>query len=464
LAFAQSVDDSEDMDVFNHRIGLDEAAIVFQSAERDGLLTGANAAIFHHLGLMRARIGALEAAFPASTLHAIAVKANPVVEILREVVRAGAGLEAASIEEVELALAAGCPPARVVFDSPAKTHGEIRRALRLGVHLNVDNFDELGRVAAARSSCETSSLIGLRVNPMVGGGAIAHTSVADVKSKFGVPLASNRQSIVAAFAEFPWLVGLHVHVGSQGCSLELLVEAAIRAYQLRQQIAAESRRQVSYIDIGGGLSTVYRSGEMAPTAAEYCALLEKWVPELFKSDVRLITEFGRAIYANCGIAFSRVEYVKPAQRMAVIHLGADFLLRPVYRPQDWHHEFFVLDRCGKPKEGTATPVTITGPLCFGGDIVARDVLLPLVEEGDWIIIRDVGAYTLGMWSHHCSRGIPAVIGYDPHESPSLRLLRPAETTADVVRFWSGGPNDKTLTQGRGDAEGENKMAGNTDLR
>jgi diaminopimelate decarboxylase len=388
---------------------------------------------------MRSRIAELQDAFPENALHAIAIKANPVVEILREVVRAGAGLEAASIEEVELALAAGCPPERIVFDSPAKTRNEIQRALQLGVLLNVDSFDELERVATTRSRCETTSRIGLRINPMVGGGTIAHTSVADAKSKFGVPLESRGQQIVAAFAKYSWLCGLHVHVGSQGCSLDLLVEAAARASALGNQIAAETGRRVSQIDIGGGLSTVYRTGDVAPTPNEYRALLEKRAPELFSSDVRLLTEFGRTIHANCGIALSRVEYVKPPQRMAVIHLGADFLLRAVYRPQDWHHEFFVLDRDGMPKRGTATPVTIAGPLCFAGDIVAREAPLPPVEEGDFLVIRDVGAYTLSMWSRHCSRGIPAVIGYDPPQRPPLRILRPAETPGDLVRFWSADP-------------------------
>jgi diaminopimelate decarboxylase len=149
-----------------------------------------------------------------------------------------------------------------------------------------------------------------------------------------------------------------------------------------------------------------------------------------------VTEFGRAIQANCGVAVSRVEYVKPDQRLAVIHWGADFLLRPVYRPDDWKHEFFVLNGQGRPKTGAAVPATIVGPLCFAGDVVARDVLLPPIDEGDWIVVRDVGAYTLSMWSRHCSRGIPAVIGYDPPPTESLRVLRAAETPADVVRFWS----------------------------
>jgi diaminopimelate decarboxylase len=424
------------MDVFNSRISLDEAAAIVQAALRSDLLSNHPAAIFHHLGLMTARIAALRAAFPDNALHTIAIKANPVVQILREVVQAGAGLEAASMEEVQLALAAGCPAARIVFDSPAKTHDEIRTALRMGVQLNVDNFDELARVAAAQNAIESKSLVGLRVNPMVGGGTIAHTSVADAKSKFGVPLETNRQQIINAFEKYRWLSGLHAHVGSQGCSLHLLVDAAGRIAALRRQIVDETGGRVGQVDIGGGLSTVYRTGESAPTPAEYRALLQEHVPQLFASDVRLVTEFGRAIQANCGMAVSRVEYVKPAQRLAVIHLGADFLLRPVYRSADWQHEFFVLDHHGMPKSSAPEPVAIAGPLCFAGDIIARDVPLPAIEIGDFIVIRDCGAYTLSMWSRHCSRGIPAVYGYDPQSDAPLRILRRAETPQDVVHFWS----------------------------
>jgi diaminopimelate decarboxylase len=397
------------MDVFNRRVSLDDAAAVVQALLSRQLLGGPPSVIVHDLGLMRARIAALQAAFPERTLHAIAIKANPVVEILREVVRCGVGLEAASLEEVQLALAAGCPADRVIFDSPAKTVDEIQFALRCGAYLNVDNFDELSRLATVRKLCNSPSRVGLRINAMVGGGTIEHTSVSKESSKFGVPLLTDRKRILAAFAEHDWLNGLHVHVGSQGCRLELLCEAAQRIAALRGEIVASTGRNVTHVDIGGGLSTVYRTGDTAPTPAQYRSLLQRLAPDLFCADVRLMTEFGRAIQANCGIAISRVEYVKPAQRLAVIHLGADFLLRPVYRPDDWPHEFFVLDCHGMPKSESAVPLTIAGPLCFAGDIVARDVLLPPVKPGDWLVIRDVGAYTLSMWSRHCSRGIPAVV-------------------------------------------------------
>ncbi len=425
------------MSDFHERISAAEAEHIWQTACESGFLTeSTRSLVVHDLQRMRSRIAQLQATFPNNTLHALAIKANPLVEVLREAVKAGAGLEAASIEEVHLAVATDCPPERIVFDSPAKTVDELREALALGIVLNADNFAELERIEQILRTTPTKSKIGLRINPEVGSGTISQTSVGQAGSKFGVSISADREEILAAFLRYPWLTGLHIHVGSQGVSLDLLTEAAARVDRLRREIESATGLSLEFLDIGGGLPAVYHQYQSAPSPLEYRQRLERDAPELFSEHRRLITEFGRSIQAGCGIAFSRVECIRPEQRMAVIHLGADFLLRPVYRPEDWSHEFFVLDAQGRLKTGPVSPVTITGPLCFSGDIIAREVLLPRVEEGDWIAIRDTGAYTLSMWSRHCSRGIPAVLGYDPAANVPMRILRPAETPADIVRFWS----------------------------
>ena len=89
-----------------------------------------------------------------------------------------------------------------------------------------------------------------------------------------------------------------------------------------------------------------------------------------------------------------------------------------------------------PKQAPEEPHTIAGPLCFAGDILAEDVLLPRVEEGDWIVIHDVGGYTLSLWSRHCNRGLPLVLGYSANPW-RFRVLLEGEKPEDVVRFWGG---------------------------
>ncbi len=396
------------------------------------------AVVFHDLGLMRARICSLHALYPEGTLHALAIKANPLSGVLRAAVEAGAGLEAASLGEVHLALEASCPAERIVFDSPAKTRAELARALELGATVNADNLSELERIASLDPPA--GARVGLRVNPLVGDGAIDMTSTAGRTSKFGEPLdATGLPAVLDAYARYPWLCGLHAHVGSQGMALSVMTAAAKRVDGLRRDIdARRGHTQITFMDLGGGLPARY-SDVTTPTMPEYVDALRAAVPDLFAPGApMLVTEFGRAIQANCGWAISQVEYAKRSAHgpIAVLHLGADFMLRRAYRPDAWHYEFAPLSPDAEPLPG-GLPVTLAGPLCFSGDILARDAPIGPLAEGDLVLYHDVGGYTLSMWSRYCSRPIPAILGYDTLDEPdSLHTLRRAETLDDVARFWS----------------------------
>lgn len=422
------------------RIGPEQAAAIAAQVLEEGHLEGADAVLVHDLERMRGRIAALRAAFAPGTLHAVAVKANPVLGVLRACVEAGAGLECASLPEVYCALAAGCEPGAVVFDSPAKTRAELRDVLARGIYVNADNFEELDRIAAVVAEAPTRSVIGLRVNPGVGAGSIATTSVGHGPSKMGVPLWEDRAAIVERYATHPWLTGVHAHVGSQGVTLAQLVTAAQRVAQLVHDVEAVVPGRLRHVDLGGGLPVAYRSTDTPIALDAYVSALREAVPELLEGPWRLCTEFGRAVQAGCGLALSRVEYVKARGdgQLVVIHLGADFLMRPVYHPEDWTHEFVALDAKGRRKTGPTVPTEVGGPLCFGGDLVARGIELAPLVPGDHLLVRDTGAYTLSLWSRHCSRTQPAVLGL---EGRTLRVLRPAETLADIVRFWGGAPGD-----------------------
>ncbi|MEM9042884.1 MAG: diaminopimelate decarboxylase, partial [Actinomycetota bacterium] len=77
--------------------------------------------------------------------------------------------------------------------------------------------------------------------------------------------------------------------------------------------------------------------------------------------------------------------------------------------------------------------TVAGPLCFAGDVIGRNVPLGDVEPGDRVVIHDVGAYTYSMWSRHCSRSMPAVIGV---RDDAVTQLRMPERPEDIARMWS----------------------------
>ena len=397
-----------------------------------GLLDGAPpAALFIDLDGLDSRLASLERAFPSGSLHCMAMKACPLPALLSRCVSQGFGLECASEVELEMALSL-CPPDRIVFDSPAKTRSEIERALQAGVRLNVDNLEELRRLE--QMTLPPGANVGLRINPCVGTGHIADTSTAMAGSKFGIDLHGHRSALMAAYATHSWLKGLHFHVGSQGCELSLWVKAASAAASFVRDIRAFGR-ELEWVDVGGGLPVAYGETEVAPTFQELAELFRNEVPDLWKGKHRIITEFGRSIFAPIGWAATKVEYTKQSgdRQIAVTHLGADLLLRPAYRPEQWRHQIQVFDAHGDPREEAKSPWDIAGPLCFSGDLIARQRPLPDIQSGDIVCIEDVGAYALSMWSRYNSRRSPAVYGLKHPDQ--IQCLRNAETVEQVLNFW-----------------------------
>lgn len=425
-----------------------EIEILKAALSQPGLITDADtAAVFYNLQHLYRKIEELKELFPSATLHAIAVKALPLPSVLEKINRQGVGLEAASLPELVLALKAGVSPDKVVFDSPVKTREEIRFALQNHVRLNADSLEEVARIAEILPTLETKSIIGLRINPQVGTGTIAITSVAGDYSKFGVALQVHRQEVINLFIKNTWLTALHVHVGSQGCPLPLLIKGVKAVYDLAEEINLELARkgrgqQITSFDMGGGLPVAYHPTDRPPTMQQYASDLRKAMPNLFDGTYRLITEFGRWVHLNGGFTVSRVEYVKQSTanggvNTAMIHLGADMFIRECYLPEQWSHEYSLADAAGNRKSGEATQkYMLAGPLCFQGDIMGRNVALPQITAGDWLIIHDTGAYTLSQWSRYNSRQMPKVIGYNGNDH-EWEILKPRETPEDLWRFWKG---------------------------
>jgi diaminopimelate decarboxylase len=430
-----------------HRIPNTEMSKVFSLAlQQKGLIDAEDTAlIFYDLSFLQERIENLLHQFPPSTLHTIAIKANPLTRILLKMEKLGVGLEAATLPELYLAEKAGFPPERIVFDSPAKTMAELEYALKLGVHINADSFAELARIDELLKKRPSQSTIGVRINPQIGTGNIMTTSVAGEYSKFGIPINENRKALMECFLKYDWLGGVHVHVGSQGCALPLLLDGVAVVFKFANEIneALENnhrKRKVALFDIGGGVPVSYgqEQAEPAISMAQYTEALNLRCNGLFSGKFRLITEFGRYVHANAGWVASRVEYVKPGKQVNTVmaHVGADMFLRKCYKPDDWHHDISVLNAQGNLKSGRDnTPYNIAGPLCFAGDIIAREIDLPPVEKDDIILIHDAGAYTLSMWSRYNSRQIPKVIGYY-QDGAHFEILKQREQLEQIWAFWS----------------------------
>ncbi|MEU6194504.1 diaminopimelate decarboxylase [Streptomyces sp. NPDC047061] len=385
-------------------------------------------------------------------LHAFAVKANPLVPVVRLLAEAGLGAEVASAGELALARAAGMPAERIVFDAPAKTAAELREALALGVAVNADNPQELRRLdALVNASGAVSPALGIRVNPQIGAGSIGATSTATATSKFGVGLRDEgaREWVVQAFAERPWLTRLHAHIGSQGIPLPLLVRGVAETYALAEEINAHAgRQQVDTLDIGGGLSVNFASEATEPTYAQYARLLAEAVPGLFDGRYGLVTEFGRSLLARHGTVVARVEYAKSSggRRIAVTHAGVQVAPRTVYVPGAWPLRIAAYDAKGRPKQGVPVVQDVAGPACFAGDLLAEGRALPPLEQGDLAAALDTGAYYFGSHYSYNSLARPGVYGFAPDGGGGVAfaVVREPQTVAEVVAE-SGGAHADALT-------------------
>ncbi|MFD7936681.1 diaminopimelate decarboxylase [Streptomyces sp. NPDC059755] len=414
-------------------------ALAVRQAVTDGLLgEDRPLAGFVDVRGVRDSVAGLHEAFARmpDVLHTFAAKACSLVPVLRLLADAGMGCEVASPGELRLALDAGFDPARIVLDSPAKTRREIREALALGVALNADNLDELDRIDALRSE-DCASVLGLRVNPQVGGGSIGAMSTATAHSKFGVALRDPgaRTRVVEAFARRPWLTRLHAHVGSQGCPLPLIAEGLAQTHRLAEEINAYvGRRQVTSLDLGGGLPVNFADDTVTPTYAEYVAALTAAEPALLDGRYQVVTEFGRSLIAKNGFTAALVEYVKDAggRRVALTHAGGQVATRTVFMPDDWPLRVSAYGPDGTPKRTPLVRQDVAGPLCFAGDVVAHDRPLPALSEGDLVVLHDTGGYYFSAhWSYN-SLPRPAVYGYRLADGRvTFATIRSAQTVREI---------------------------------
>ena len=388
---------------------------------------------------VRQTIQRLKQSFPKHFEHMFAAKANTMRRALQLVRAEGMGCEVASPGELEQAIRSGFGARDIVFDEPAKTPAVLKKVLASGIGLNIDSFQEFERVKRLRTEDVPPTDTGFRINPQVGAGTIGAMSTATPSSKFGVALddRGNREALVDCYRTHDWLNSLHTHIGSQGCSLDLMVEGVKKVVDLADEINHQSAcRRIEVIDIGGGLPVNFENDDVTPTFADYAQLLQGRAPSLFDGSYRVKTEFGRSVFAKNGIIVSRVEYTKASggRHIAITHSGAQVATRTVFMPDHWKIRISAHGADGRTKSGPAVEQDIAGPLCFAGDLVGIGRSLPLIEPGDHVVLHDTGAYYFSNPFVYNALPAPAVYGVvmNPDGLASLDCWRQQQTLDDML--------------------------------
>lgn len=382
----------------------------YNAIEEGKVETSDTAIIFYALDILNDRLASLRQNFPKQVLHAVAIKTFSSPEILEHIVSKGFGLEAASIEEVALAIQAGAANDQIVFDSPVKTKAEIdfcHNSLP-GIYVNANSLVELERYPL-----DFSGQLGLRINPLVNADAPDILNVSKKTSKFGVPITLETE-IINACLQHPQIKGLHVHIGSGILNYQANIEAIQKIKTLTDKINSARKQQnintlIEFIDIGGGIHFDEDNPDL--NIAGFVDQLQKL--QLF-DQYKIITEYGKFVHNEASFVISDIEYVVDGvndkePKTAFIHVGADLFVRKVYSNLSIEYPYAVIR---KNKEDKSLPIhqyNIAGPLCFAGDFLFYHLSLPEIKEGDKFVIMETGANTLSMWSNHCSRKPPKLV-------------------------------------------------------
>ena len=353
-----------------------------------------------------------------------AVKANSSLAVLALLAKAGAGFDIVSGGELYRVIQAGGDPARVVFSGVGKTAGEVEYALENGIRgFNCESEAELALIDALAARRGVTAGFSIRVNPDVDAVTHPYISTGLSRHKFGIDIreaaavyerARRHKNLVAE--------GVSCHIGSQLLDFSPILEAVDKALELAAALRAQGH-PIRHLDLGGGLGIAYREEEKTP---EIRAYVESLRGKLRESGLAVTVEPGRSIVGAAGALLTRVLYRKRngAKEFVVVDAAMNDLIRPALYGA--HHEIVPVRRNTLPQ----IVADVVGPVCESGDFLARDRRMACAMPGDFLAVRDAGAYGFVLSSNYNSRPrAPEVLV----EGADWRVIRARETYEDLVR-------------------------------
>lgn len=321
-------------------------------------------------------------AMPGSTVF-YAVKANANPQVLQLVVDKGAGLEIASLAELERSLDAGATGERIICSNPIKNPVFLERMHRESVFaMTVDSTYEVEKVA----QYAPGSRIYVRL-------AVDNTgSVLPLAGKFGVDGEEALRLFDLARDLGLQPIGLSFHVGSQCLSVQNWANAIRACGDVWQEATARGHR-LFFLDIGGGFPAGHYHTPTIPTIeAIGDVVMEAIAHYIPRDDLRmLVLEPGRGLVGESGRLV--VSVVGKAKR------GSDewlYLDAGVFNGLMETYEGFppvVQLLSDDADERPMARYTLAGPSCDSCDVIARNVDMPEVNIGDRLVFFDAGAYT-----------------------------------------------------------------------
>jgi diaminopimelate decarboxylase len=323
-----------------------------------------------------------------------ALKANrhlPLVTSLK--LRGQCGADVCSPGELLLARQAGFHENEITYTGTSVSDEDIECLKRHpGVRVNCDAISTLKRLGA---KCPGRS-VGIRINPQRGAGYHAGLHYAGSKTtKFGIYKDRFLEALEVAGRCGLNVKTLHFHIGSgYGTNdLNTLDEILVGCHWFLDQCP-----EINTLDIGGGLGVPLVEGQEPLDLDAWSKVIAKHAN---RRGLEIHLEPGDYLVKDAGVLLLQVNTVEEKGGKLFVGVNGGFNIQNlaayyqtpfIVAPLEW--------RPNRPKE----KITLAGNINEAIDILAEDIELPSVSEGDYLALLNTGGYGSASSSNHCMRG------------------------------------------------------------
>jgi diaminopimelate decarboxylase len=349
-----------------------------------------------------------------------ACKALTNVNVLKLFKELGSGLDAVSIQEVQLGLKAGFDPKDILYTPNCVSIEEIDAAVKLGVKINIDNISILEEFGHKYGN---SVPICIRINPHILAGANHKISTGHIDSKFGISIYQLTHVHRVVETNSMKVEGLHMHSGSDILDVEVFLRGAEIMFD-----TAKSFKELDYIDFGSGFKVAYKADDIYTDIESLGESLSERFNDFCKAygkELTLIFEPGKYLVSEAGYFVAKVNVIK--QTTSTVFAGLDTGMNHFIRPMfyDSYHEIINISKT----EGKTRIYTVVGYICET-DTFGWNRKITEASEGDYLLFRNAGAYCFAMSSNYNSRYRPAEVLVHNGQD---HLIRKREDMEDLLR-------------------------------
>ncbi|MBN2259160.1 MAG: diaminopimelate decarboxylase [Clostridiales bacterium] len=345
-----------------------------------------------------------------------ASKAFMSIAMAQIIKREDLGIDVVSGGELYTAIQAEFNPDKIYFHGNNKTFEEIEMAIDYGVGtIVVDNLNELDMIIGIVTAKNIKQKILIRLSPgLTEIDTHEYIITGQRDTKFGFQIDQHlKSSVIAKILNEDSLIlsGFHYHIGSQLFDNESYLKAFKIIFELVEWLLSNHDYAIDTLNIGGGFGIPYEEGikplDIGKVLEEIMVEIERSFSNIPMDRPRIIIEPGRWIVGPAGITVYKIGSIKTIEHLrtyAAIDGGMSDNIRP-----SLYGAVYSADVANKYNQAKDHFYTIAGKACESGDILLKDIKLPVLDSGDYLVVHSTGAYNFSMASNYNRMLIPAVV-------------------------------------------------------